>query len=397
MGSDENEDSKKVQEDILGVHSQEESKESNVSEATGTAQRNETNKEYTNAQNMADGQNARRNERNQQQTMPPQPPVRRGRNKPPKKPMNGWLVAFCVLCGCIAFVVLWSNVFKGILGSGVSSAASYVPAGNTIDVIYVEGTIAEGQTAYNHVWTLNRIDALMDNESNKGVMLYVNSPGGGIYESDELYLKLKEYKEKTGRPVYAYMAQTAASGGLYVCMAADKIYANRMTMTGSIGVIMSLTDTTGLQKLIGIKSENIVSGKNKAMGNPLTDEQREILQGLIDESYEIFVDVVAEGRGLDTETVKKLADGRVYSPNQAKELGLIDEIADFDTAVSQMKDENGLEDCELYYDQQPMSFWEELMYGISNIGNIGANSDFSTIRSYIEDHEGMKLMYMMAN
>lgn len=328
------------------------------------------------------------------QTMPPPPPGGRGKHKPPKKPMNGWLVAFCVLCGCIAFVFFWGNVFKGAVG-GTSSSVSYEPVGDTIDVIYIEGTIAEGQTGYNHVWTINRIESLMKSESNKGIMLYVNSPGGGIYESDELYLKLKKYKETTGRPVYAYMAQTAASGGLYVCMAADKIYANRMTMTGSIGVIMSLTDTTGLQDLVGIKTENIVSGKNKAMGNPLTADQRAILQSLIDESYEIFVDVVEEGRGLDEVTVKKLADGRVYSPTQAKELGLIDEIADFDLAVSQMKEENSLTDCELYYDQQPVSFWQQLMYGVSSLGNIGAKDDFSEIRSYIDENEGMKLMYMM--
>lgn len=325
----------------------------------------------------------------------PTPKQSRSRNKPPKKPMNGWLVAFCVLCGCIAFVSLWGNVFKNIITSGTTSTTAYIPSGDTIDVITVEGTIAEGQVSYNHVWTLNRIDDLMKRDSNKGIMLYVNSPGGGIYESDELYLKLKEYKEKTGRPVYAYMAQTAASGGLYVCMAADKIYANRMTLTGSIGVIMSLTDTTGLQDLIGIKSENIVSGKNKAMGNPLTDEQRDILQSIIDESYEIFVDVVAEGRGLDEQTVKKLADGRVYSPVQAKKAGLIDEIADFDTAVSQMKAENNLSGCTLYYDEQPVSFWQQVMYGISNIGTSKADSDFSTIRSYIDETKEMKLMYMM--
>ncbi len=324
------------------------------------------------------------------------PPSPKKRNKPPKKSMHPLLVALCVVCGCIMFVTLWSNIFKGILSIGsMSSSAAYIPAGNTIDVIYVEGTIAEGQMSYNHIWTLNRIDTLIKNDSNKAIMLYVNSPGGGIYESDELYLKLKEYKEVTGRPVYAYMAQTAASGGLYVCMAADKIYANRMTMTGSIGVIMSLTDTTGLQKLIGIKTENIVSGKNKAMGNPLTDDQRAILQSMINESYEIFVDVIEEGRGMKEETVKKLADGRVYSALQAKEIGLIDEVTTFDTAVSQLKEAYNLDDCELYYDEQPVSFWKQLMHGVSNIGNLSAKNDFSTIKSYIDEKKEMKVMYMM--
>lgn len=319
----------------------------------------------------------------------------KSQGKGPKKPMNGWLVAFCVVCGLVAFVWIWSSIFESVMTDGKAGSANVMPTGDTIDVIKVEGVISEGQTNYNHVWTLNRIDSLIKRDTNKGILLYVNSPGGGIYESDELYLKLKEYKETTGRPVYAYMAQTAASGGLYVCMAADKIYANRMTLTGSIGVIMSLTDTTGLQDLIGIKSENIVSGKNKAMGNPLTDEQRDILQSIIDESYEIFVDIVAEGRGLDKATVKKLADGRVYSPEQAKAAGLIDEIADFDTVVEAMKKEHKITNSTLYYDEPPTSFWQELMSATTNVGIGKANSDFSVIRSYIDDQKEMKVMYMM--
>ena len=331
-------------------------------------------------------------------------------NKPPhkkaKEPMRPGLVALCVICGTIMFLGFWyilfSQFFGGLFGavSSMNSSAynENITLGDTIDVFYIEGTIAEGSTTYQHTWTLNQIDALMDSTYNKGIFLYVNSPGGGVYESDELYLKLKEYKEVTGRPVYAYMAQTAASGGLYVSMAADKIYANRMTMTGSIGVIMSTMDTTGLQELIGIKEENITSGPNKAMGNPLTEEQRAILQSMVDESYDIFVDIVAENRKLDKAKVREIADGRVYSAMQAKELGLIDEIGTYEEAMNHFIESYKLDECEVHHQSAPKSVLEEILENVET-GLEGSNAvaNFTAINNYIEANKTPKLMYYMGN
>lgn len=321
--------------------------------------------------------------------------------KLPKDPMRPSVVIVSVICGCIMFLGFWYMLFSqlfgnlfGIIGTN-SSTESYV-VGDTIDVIRVEGGIYSGSSTYNHYWTLSRIESLMADDQNKAIFLYIDSPGGGIYESDELYLKLKEYKEVTGRPIYAYMGSTAASGGVYVSMAADKIFANRMTMTGSIGVIMSLTDTTGLQDLIGIKQDNITSGKNKAMGNPLTDEQRAILQSLIDESYDIFVEIIAENRNLDKNKVYELADGRLYSPKQAEELGLIDGIMTYDEAMEALVEEYNLQDCFINEQSPPVSLIQELLYGVSSgLDRSKVLSHFSEIRSYIEDNRGPKLMYMM--
>ncbi len=308
-----------------------------------------------------------------------------------KKRISGPVVFVSIIVGIIIFINVWSSVINGLMGGDVS----YPREGNLVEMIYVEGTIAEGETSYNHAWTINLINELMYDDSNHGIFLYVNSPGGGIYESDELYLKLKEYKAYTGRPVYSYMAQTAASGGLYVCMAADKIYANRMTMTGSIGVIMSLTDTTGLQELIGIKEVNVTSGVNKAMGNPLTDEQREILQIMVDESYDIFLDVIAESRTkLTKEKIKKIADGRVYSAKQAKEFGLIDEIATVDEAMNAFITENGLQSCHWYAEEPPKVGLLDLLLGVSsNLEPATALGQFSEINSYIEKNKTPRLMY----
>ena len=158
--------------------------------------------------------------------------------------------------------------------------------------------------------------------------------------SEELYLKLKEYKEKTGRPIWDYMAHYAASGGYMVSMAADKIYANPNTTTGSIGVIMSGYDMSGLYEKLGIRYVSITSGANKD-SSQMTDEQIAIYQEQVDEYYNKFVGIVAEGRSMSEEDVKVLADGRTYTANQAIDNGLIDEIALYDDMVSEMRDELG--------------------------------------------------------
>ncbi|PHV70867.1 signal peptide peptidase SppA [Sporanaerobium hydrogeniformans] len=297
------------------------------------------------------------------------------------------------------------SVIKNMLGVNAGKLSNLdatnhviktVAKGESIDVIYVEGVIGGeasgfGAVGYDHNWTLQTIDQLINSDQNKAIMLYVNSPGGGVYESDELYLKLKEYKEKTGRPVYAYMAQTAASGGYYICMAADKVFANRMTMTGSIGVIMSLLDTSELEGKLGIKTENIVSGKNKAMGNPLTQEQREILQSMIDETYGIFVDIVAENRELSREKVVELADGRVYSAYQAKEQALIDEVATYEAALESLKKDNDLYGCEVNDQVRELTFFETLFGTMSQ--KLSKASEFAAVRDYLENNNNGKLMY----
>lgn len=186
---------------------------------------------------------------------------------------------------------------------------------------------------YQHQPTMDRIDQLMEDEENQGIILYIDSPGGELYQSDELYLKLLQYKETTGRPIWAYTASEACSGGYYVAMASDKIYSNRNGILGSIGVIMTMEDYSGFMEKMGIKEIQIVSGPNKAMGSgtaPLTEEQLAIFQGMVDESYEQFVEVVADGRKMSEDEVKKVADGRIYSARQAKSVGLIDEISTFD-------------------------------------------------------------------
>lgn len=227
-----------------------------------------------------------------------------------------------------------------------------------IAVIDVNGEIISGGsmlegTSYNHSWTINEVDSLINDKHNKGIFMRVDSPGGSVITGDELYYKLKEYQEKTGRPIYTYMGSMAASGGYYISANTDKILANRNCWTGSIGVTTgTMYDFTGLMEKLGIKAFTITSGKNKSMGSSfeeMTDEQKKIMQDLIDEAYEQFLGIVCEGRNLPEEEVRPIADGRILSAQQALDAKLIDGICTEEEALQMMKDENSLNDCEVEY------------------------------------------------
>ena len=258
-----------------------------------------------------------------------------------KKQIIGLVVAAALFVGVGAASVFTNTISKNLLQNSaddiINLGGSYQfnpPSEDYIAIVRVEGTIQEqsgsstleASSGYQHDSTMNYIDELMDDSNNKGILLYVDSPGGTVYESEELYQKLKEYKETTKRPIWDYMAHYAASGGYMVSMASDKIYANSNTTTGSIGVIMSGYDMSGLYKKLGIRYVSITSGKNKD-SSKFTDEQIAIYQDQINEAYEKFVNIVADGRDMSVEDVKKLADGRTYTAKQAKNNGLIDEIS----------------------------------------------------------------------
>ena len=275
-------------------------------------------------------------------------------SKPPK-PKNGrnkaLLIFGCILLGVLLLAILvkcGSDGEDDVYRSGADDIEE-----DYIGVLHIEGEITEDGDTYNQAYILDALDGMINNDSNRAMLLYVNTPGGGVYESDEVYLKIKEYQQKTHRPVYAYMASQATSGGYYISAPADKIVANRNCWTGSIGVtIGTLFDASELLEKYGIKTNTITSGEHKDMGSAvktLTKEEKQIWQELIDESYEQFIDVVAEGRGLSTVEVRRLADGRIYSAKQAKENKLIDEVIDtYEAAQDKMQSELHLEDCEFY-------------------------------------------------
>ena len=196
----------------------------------------------------------------------------------------------------------------------------------------------------------------------KAIVFRIESPGGEIAPSQEILLEIERVKETM--PIVVSMGGTAASGGYYISTQADKIVALPTTMTGSIGVIYSVINIEGLLEKLGIQIEIFKGGKYKDMYwgfRELTPEEEEIMQGMIDEYYEQFVDVVAEGRELSREEVRNLATGQIYTGTKAKELGLVDELGDLDTAIDLAAELAGIETAIVEYYQPPkLTLWSLL-------------------------------------
>lgn len=311
--------------------------------------------------------------------------------------------------GCKLMTDRLTGAVEEMVGSSYDVNENYVDYSGVdtdhIAVITVEGVISSTSASsvlsetsdYDHQFVLDSIDQAIDNDTNKGLLLYVNSPGGGVYESDELYLKIKEYQKTTGRPVYTYMGSMAASGGYYIAASSDKIIANRNCWTGSIGVTMgTYYDISGLLEKYGVKTVTITAGKNKAMGSytdPLTSEQVDILQSLVDEAYNQFVGIVADGRNLSKAQVVKLADGRVYTAKQAKKLGLIDEIETFDQAVETFKKDQDLEQCDVIYVTPPTTgLLEQLLGEVKDIKK--SSSDISMVMELMSENGQTPIAYL---
>mgnify|MGYP003357868329 FL=1 len=179
-----------------------------------------------------------------------------------------------------------------------------------------------------------------------------------------------DYQKVTGNKIYVYFGSQATSGGYYAAMAGDKIYANQECWTGSIGVIVGpMYNLSGLYEKFGIQPYSFKSGANKDIGanyKDMTDEQRSIMQSLVDDSYNRFVKAVMDGRKMDEATVRTLGDGRIYSANQALENGLIDKIGSLDDAINAMKNDCGLDsvDFESIVYEQKTSFRD--LFGFSS-------------------------------
>jgi protease-4 len=202
-----------------------------------------------------------------------------------------------------------------------------LPVGDRIALVRVEGPIVDSKS------TIEEIKDYVKDPSIKAVVLRIDSPGGAVAPSQEIYEEVKKATEK--KKVVVSMGSVAASGGYYIASPATKIVANPGTLTGSIGVIMELPNLEGLMNKIGVKTEVIKSGSHKDIASifrGIRKEDREILQGVLDNVHEQFITAVAEGRKMLRDDVKKIADGRVFTGEQAVKIGLVDQLGDLEDA-----------------------------------------------------------------
>jgi protease-4 len=226
-----------------------------------------------------------------------------------------------------------------------------------IGVIPIEGIILESEDV------IKKLHILEKNSDVKGIILRINSPGGAVAPSQEIYEELKRIKEK--KRIYTSISSIAASGGYYIAIASNKIFANPGSLTGSIGVIMQSYNIEELMGKIGIKSQVIKSGVNKDLGSPyraMKPTERKLLKSVIGDTHEQFITAISDSRNLDRNKVSELADGRIFTGKQALQVNLIDGLASFREVVSLMLKELALsKEVELFYPELPDNkIWNQL-------------------------------------
>ena len=249
-------------------------------------------------------------------------------------------------------------------------------------LIRIEGPILNSET------TVQELEQFGQDPLVKAIVLRIDSPGGGVVPSQEIYKAVKRVRKDHQKIVIASMGTVAASGGYYIAVASDRIVANPGTVTGSIGVIMQLANFEDLMEKIGIRNMVIKSGRYKDIGSPfrtMSDEDRHLLQSVMDDAHRQFIEAVADGRSLDIADVEVLADGRIFTGQQAKDVLLVDELGDLQHAINLAATMNGMNE-QPYVVESPKPFSLREFLG----------AQFGVWATTMPIQTGLTLLYVMA-
>jgi protease-4 len=241
-----------------------------------------------------------------------------------------WKRVFWMLMAGLVMFMIGKAVLPELLLAGKEGVA----------IVRVEGPIMDSSQA------VAELEAFGDNPMVKAIVVRIDSPGGGVAPSQEIYNAVKRVRKEQNKTVVASMGTVAASGGYYIAVATDRILANPGTLTGSIGVIMQMANFQELLEKVGVKSVVIKTGKFKDLGSPfrpMVEEERQLLEAVMDDTLSQFIEAVAEGRSMDAAEVEQLADGRIFTGRQAKTVLLIDEIGDLHDAIKLAGELGGIE------------------------------------------------------
>jgi protease IV len=268
-----------------------------------------------------------------------------------------------VIAGLCLLVLIGMGFFAVIYGLGLFRSDGLLISGEKVGVIPIEGIISDSKEI------IEEINEFSDNSSIRAVVLRIDTPGGSVAPAQEIYGAVRELRKK--KRVVVSMGSVAASGGYLIAVAADQILANPGTVTGSISAVMHYANVEELLKKVGVRSSVIKSGKFKDIGSPvrtMTSEERSLIQGIVDDIYNQFVVTVSENRRIPLTKIIKLADGRIFTGRQAKELGLVDELGGLQDAVLLAGRLSGVKGKpEIVYGmKKKTTFWRYMMENITS-------------------------------
>ena len=270
-----------------------------------------------------------------------------------------------LLAGTVAVIAVAFFVVNMALSGDRPSLSSL---SGRVGLVEVVGGIEESEAV------VDQLDRMERDSSVRAVVVRLDSPGGGVAASQEIYEAVRRVRD-AGKPVVASLGGVAASGAYYVACAADSIVSNPGTLTGSIGVIMTFPNTEELFRKVGLRFDVVKTGKFKDIGSmsrPMTDEERKLLEQVLGNVYEQFVDAISEGRGLERAEILPLADGRIFSGDQALEYGFVDKMGDLDDSIRLAGRMAGIEGRPYVVrkERRRVSVWSFLDEKLNQVGSV---------------------------